>query len=87
MAKQFTNRETLAFKLDYLSESEIDEIVEYVSIMETMRRDSSPPDFDDELMTSLSAAYENRRAQQAFEWDAIRQRAGSNSNRARAARG
>jgi hypothetical protein len=88
MAKQFTNREKLAFKLDHLSESEIDEIVEYVSIMETMRHKSAaPPDFDDELMASLSAAYENRRAQQAFEWDAVRQRAGATQNRARAARG
>jgi hypothetical protein len=87
MAKQFTNREKLAFTLDHLSESEIDEIVEYVSMMETTRHDSSPPDFDDELIASLSAAYENRRAQQAFEWDAVRQRAGSIQNRARAARG
>ena len=76
MAKQFTNREKLAFKLDYLSESEIDELVEYVSSLETMRHDVLPPtDFDDELIASLSAAYENRRAQQAFEWDAVRQRA------------
>ncbi len=76
MAKQFTNREKLAFQLDHLSESEIDELVEYASTLETMRHEPSPSaDFDDELIASLSAAYENRRAQQAFAWDAVRQRA------------
>ncbi len=87
MAKQFTNREQLAFQLDHLSESEIDELVEYVLSLETMRHAASPSnDLDDELIASLSAAYENRRAQQAFEWDAARQRAGSGTNRVRAAR-
>ena len=76
MAKQFTNREKLALQLDHLSESEINEIVEYVSSLETVRHDALPStDIDDELIASLSAAYENRRAQQAFEWDAVRQRA------------
>lgn len=76
MAKQFTNREKLAFKLDHLSDSEIEEIAEYVSIMESMRREQRHlNDFDDELIASLSAAYENRRAQQVIEWDAVRQRA------------
>ena len=86
MAKQFTNREKLAFKLDRLSDSEIEELAEYVSIMEMMRREQSQPnELDDELIASLSAAYENRRAQQVFEWDAIRQRADASPLRARAA--
>jgi hypothetical protein len=86
MATQLTNREILAFKLDHLSDSEIEELAEYVSIMETMRRaQRQPHDFEDELVASLSAAYENRRAQQVFEWDAVRQRADTNPTRARAA--
>ncbi len=86
MATQLTNREKLAFKLDHLSESEIEEINEYVSIMETMRRaERQPHDFDDELIAALSSAYENRRAQQVFEWDAVRQRADRNDTQARAA--
>jgi hypothetical protein len=76
MAKQLTNREKLAFKLDHLTDSEIEEVAEYVAIMEAMRREQRQPDtLEDELVASLSSAYENRRAQQAFEWDAIRQRA------------
>lgn len=76
MAKQFTNREKLASQLDHFSESEIDELVAHVSSLEAMRTEPSPPqELDDELIASLSAAYENRRAQQAFAWDAVRQRA------------
>jgi hypothetical protein len=86
MATQLTNREKLAFKLDHLSESEIEEIVEYVSIMETMRRaERQPHEFDDELIAALSSAYENRRAQQAYEWEAVRQRADLSAAQARAA--
>ena len=74
MAKQFTNREQLASQLDHLSESALAEIVEYVANLETMRHEQLPSnDFDDELIAALSAAYENRRAQQAFAWDAVRQ--------------
>ena len=32
---------------------------------------------EDDLLTSLSNAYENRRARQVFEWEAIRRRAES----------
>ena len=86
MAKQFTNREKLALQLDHLSESELEEIVEYVSIMETMRRDHRQPDTaDDDLMESLSSAYENRRARQAYEWESARQQANASPPRVRAA--
>ena len=86
MAMQLTNREKLAFKLDHLSETEIEEVAEYVSIMETMRHDQREPnDFDDELVTALSAAYENQRARQVLEWDAVRQRAESRPSNAQAA--
>ena len=86
MATQLTNREKLAFKLDHLSDSEIEEITEYVSIMEAMRRAGHQPDaFDDELVAALSSAYENRRAQQVYEWEAIRQRSDLTAIKVRAA--
>ncbi len=76
MAKQFTNREQLALQLAHLSESEIKEIVEYVASLATTRHEQRlANDMDDDLIASLSAAYENRRAQQVFAWDAVRQRA------------
>lgn len=86
MATQLTNREKLAFKLDHLSDSEIEEINEYVSIMEAMRRECRQAEgFDDELVAALSSAYENRRAQQVFEWEAIRQRSDITAIKVRAA--
>ncbi|MFN7928866.1 MAG: hypothetical protein U0Y68_13130 [Blastocatellia bacterium] len=85
MAMQLTNREKLAFKLDHLSDSEIEEINEYISIMESMRRPAYADGFDDELVAALGSAYENRRAQQVFEWDAVRQRSDRTAIQARAA--
>jgi hypothetical protein len=86
MATQLTNREKLAFKIDHLSDSEIEEINEYISIMESMRRAHQQGDaFDDELVAALSSAYENRRAQQVYEWEAVRQRADYGAIKVRAA--
>ncbi len=90
MATQLTNREKLAFKLDHLSDAEIEEITEYISIMEAMHRAGCPADapelfVDDELVATLSSAYENRRAQQVFEWEAIRQRSDMTAIKVRAA--
>lgn len=76
MAKQFTNREQLALQFAHLSESEIKEIADYIASLATMRHEQlATGSMDDELIASLSAAYENRRAQQVFAWDAVRQRA------------
>lgn len=75
MSRQLTNRDKLSFHLDHLSESEIQEVLDYVSIMETMKREAAQPEvFEDELLTLLSASVENRRARQVYEWDAIRKR-------------
>jgi hypothetical protein len=76
MGKRVTDREKLLFKLDHLSDSEVQEVLDYVSIMESMKRERVQPDaFEDELLALLSAAVENRRARQVFEWDAVRRRA------------
>jgi hypothetical protein len=76
MAKRITERQRLALKLDSLNDSEVVEVLDYISIMESMRRVTQTSGvWDDELVTLLANARENRRAQQAFEWEAVRRRA------------
>jgi hypothetical protein len=76
MGKRLTDREKLSFKIDHLSDSEVREVLDYVSIMEAMKRERAQPELlEDELLTLLSAARENRRARQVFEWESVRRRA------------
>ncbi len=83
MAKQLTNREKLSFTLDHLTDNEIEEVIEYVSIMDTMRGERKKSElFDDDLGATLSSAYENRRARQVLEWDAVRQHSNAGHQRA-----
>lgn len=75
MGKRLTDREKLLFKLDHLSETEVQEVLDYVSIMEAMKRERAQPEIlEDELLALLSSARENRRARQVFEWEAVRRR-------------
>ena len=76
MAKRITERQRLALKLDSLNDSEVKEVLEYISIMESMRRAMTLPGvWEDELVALLSETPENQRARQAFEWEAVRRRA------------
>ena len=76
MAKRITERQRLALKLDSLSDTEVGEVLDYISIMESMRRATTlPGTWEDELVALLADATENRRARQAFEWEAARRRA------------
>jgi hypothetical protein len=79
MSKRLTDREKLLFKLDHLSDSEVEEVLEYVSIMETMKRERRQPEMsepvDDDLLAILSGARENLRARQVHEWEAVRRSA------------
>jgi hypothetical protein len=76
MAKRLTERQRLALKLDSLNDSEVVEVLDYISIMESMRRATMLPGaWEDELVAVLADARENRRARQAFEWEAVRRRA------------
>ena len=76
MAKRITERQRLAFKLESLTDNEVKEVLDYISIMESMRRAQSPTGmWDDELVTLLANARENLRARQAFEWESVRRRA------------
>lgn len=75
MAKRITERQRLALKLDNLNESEAREVLEYISIMESMRHATTLPGLkEDELVALLAGAQENKRARQAFEWEAVRRR-------------
>lgn len=84
MNKRLTDREQLHNKLDHLTETEIAEVLDYVTLIESAK--VAPPNTqstlfpestDDDLVSLLSAAYENRRARQVVEWEAIRRRAES----------
>lgn len=76
MAKRLTERQRLALKLDLLSDSEVGEVLDYISIMESMRRATAlPGTWEDELVSLLADAHENKRARQAYEWEAVRRRA------------
>jgi hypothetical protein len=76
MAKRITERQRLALKLDSLNDAEVNEVLDYISIMETMRRASIAPGlWEDELVSLLADAQENKRARQVFEWEAVRRKA------------
>ena len=76
MAKRLTERQLLALKLDVLNDSEVREVLDYISIMETMRRSAMTDGlWEDDLVSTLADAQENRRARQAYEWEAVRRRA------------
>ena len=76
MANTVNPRQFLALKLEALSESEVGEVLDYISVIESMRRSRTPPfAFDDDVLMALADAPENRRARQAFEWEAVRRKA------------
>jgi len=88
MSKRLTDRERLFHKLQRMTDSEVEDILDYVSLMErTTQRHAQRETYkdqktttgtahsEDELLALLSAAYENRRALQVFEWETARRRA------------
>ena len=76
MANNVNQRQFLALKLEALSESEVGEVLDYISVLETTRRAKVTPTVgDDELLSTLADARENCRARQAFEWEAVRRKA------------
>ncbi len=76
MARRINERQRLALKLEHLSDTEVHEVLDYISIMESMRRAAGvPSNWDDELVALLAGSVENERARQAFEWESVRRRA------------
>jgi len=75
MANTVSQRQFLALKLDALTESEVQEVLDYIAIMESMRRSRTAPSiWEDEVLAVLADARENQRARQAFEWEAVRRK-------------
>jgi hypothetical protein len=76
MGKPVSQRQLLATKLESLNETELSEVLDYISAIESTRR-SKPISsiMDDDVLTALADARENRRARQAFEWEAVRRKA------------
>lgn len=76
MGKPVSQRQLLAVKLEGLNDSELREVLDYVSAMESSRRAKpAPAAGDDEVLAALADARENRRARQAFEWEVVRRKA------------
>ena len=73
MANNTNERQFLASKLEALSETEVGEVLDYISTIESSRRAKlTSAGFEDEVVMALADAQENRRARQAFEWEAVR---------------
>ena len=76
MGKTVSQRQLLARKLESLNESEVCEVLDYISTMESSHRAKpAAPSGDDEVLSALADARENRRARQAFEWEVVRRKA------------
>ena len=76
MADTANQRQFLALKLEGLTESEVGEVLDYVSLIESTRRSPTTPlNLDDDTVAALVDARENRRARQAFEWESVRRKA------------
>jgi len=76
MANITNQRQFLASKVEALSETEVGEVLDYISTMESSRRvKTTSGTLDDEVVMALADARENRRARQAFEWEAVRRKA------------
>jgi hypothetical protein len=76
MANTPNQRQFLASKVEALSETEVGEVLDYISTIESDRRAKiTSGTLDDEVVMDLADARENRRARQAFEWEAVRRKA------------
>ena len=76
MGRTVNQRQSLAQKLETLNDTEVREVLDYISTMESMRRTKIVSStWEDEVLSVLAEARENRRARQAFEWEAVRRKA------------
>lgn len=76
MAKRITKRQLLGLKLESLDDSEVQEVLDYLAVIETLRLSRiTPSAWQDDIVELLAEAQENKRARQAFEWEVTRRRA------------
>ena len=65
--------ENIANEINKLNETETKAVVNYISeILSTRLSKPKENNFNDDLIVSLSDAYENKRARQVFEWERVR---------------
>ncbi|HEY0726886.1 MAG TPA: hypothetical protein VGD38_02380 [Pyrinomonadaceae bacterium] len=80
MGRTVSQRQFLAQKLETLNEAEVCEVLDYISAMESQhetrqRSRTVSSVWEDEVLSVLAEARENRRARQTFEWEAVRRKA------------
>ena len=76
MGRTVSQRQFLAQKLETLNDTEVREVLDYISAMESTRPSRSVSSaWEDEVLSVLADARENQRARQAFEWEAVRRKA------------
>lgn len=64
----------VAIEIDKLNENETSAVLDYISQVVSSRKTKSKDNLNtsDDLIVSLSDAYENKRARQVFEWEKAR---------------
>lgn len=63
----------IASEINKLNENETSEVLDYISELLSTRKPKSKENLpNDDLIVSLSDAYENKRARQVFEWERVR---------------
>ncbi len=76
MAQRQSDRQRLALKLESLDDAGIRDVLDLISLIESKSLSNRPRNArDDEFVTTLADAQENKRARQTFEWDVVRRRA------------
>ena len=76
MGRTVSQRQFLAQKLETLNDTEVREVLDYISTMETTRRSKTVSSaWEDDVLSVLADAHENQRARQAFEWESVRRKA------------
>lgn len=71
MVKQ--NNTNVANEINKLNENESSAVLDYISTILTKRNSKSKDNqSNDDLIVSLSDAYENKRARQVMEWERVR---------------
>lgn len=71
MVKQ--TKTNVAGEINKLNEQETSEVLNYISTILSARHPRSKDNsISDDLIVSLQDAYENKRARQVFEWEAVR---------------
>jgi len=76
MAKRLTKRQLLGMKLASLDDAEVQQVLDYLTVIEALRRPRIAASVrSDDIVELLAEAQENRRARQAFEWETVRRKA------------